>query len=183
MAAETVIHCTQRWLDDVVIKYNFCPFARFVREPDSIHYQVCSQPAAEAALEQLYVECARLDEESHISTTLFILPQGFDNFDDYLDLLELAQELITTWGYDGVYQLASFHPQYRFAGEAIASATHFTNRSPFPILHLIREADITRVLKDFGDPQTIFTTNMQTTTQLGAEHFSTLLAACKAKTQ
>lgn len=179
MKALQRIAATRQWVDDVVIAHNFCPFARFVRHPEKIRYCVASGDAGEL-LESLYQECQLLDEDVDIATTLLILDNAeVDTFDGFLDILSMADRLLDDWGYRGIYQLASFHPDYQFEGESPDSPTHFTNRSPYPVLHLIREKDIERVLADFGDPEKIYRDNMQTTQEKGEQHFQTLLSACK----
>ncbi len=179
MKALQRIAATRQWVDDVVIAHNFCPFARFVRHPEKIRYCVASGDAGEL-LESLYQECQLLDEDVDIATTLLILDNAeVDTFDGFLDILSMADRLLDDWGYRGIYQLASFHPDYQFEGESPDSPTHFTNRSPYPVLHLIREKDIERVLADFGDPEKIYRDNMQTTHEKGEQYFQTLLSVCK----
>ena len=179
MKALQQIAATRQWVDDVVIAHNFCPFARFVRHPEKIRYCVATGDAGEL-LESLFQECQLLDGDDSIATTLLILDnEDVQSFGGFLDILSMADRLIDDWGFRGVYQLASFHPDYVFEGESPDSPTHFTNRSPYPVLHLIREDDIERVLADFGDPEKIYRDNIDTTTEKGEAHFQTLLAACK----
>ena len=111
-----IILQTKKWITDVVVGCNFCPFAGRELKQNRIHYQV--EPATELniCLESFLQECIRLDEEASIETTLLIFPYTFQSFDDYLMLVELAEKLIKAKGYEGIYQVASFHPYYQFAG-------------------------------------------------------------------
>ncbi|QPG06483.1 DUF1415 domain-containing protein [Salinimonas marina] len=175
---EEYIQATRQWIDQVVIGHNFCPFARFVRSPETIHYAVNAAYQAEDIMLALHAECQRLDNTPDIATTLLILP-GLKQFDRYLDVLELAQVMLEQWHYEGVYQLASFHPHYQFEGEAADAPSNYTNRSPYPVLHLLRETDITRVMADYEDPHSIFENNMAETEKQGCAHFEQLLQQCK----
>ena len=175
---QAVITATRKWVDDVVIAHNFCPFARYVRHPERIHYAVCDRAQDEDILTRLLQECQRLDATPEIATTLLMLPTGYEDFNGYLDLLQIAEHFLASWRYEGVYQLASFHPDYLFEGEDENAPGHFTNRSPFPTFHLIREADIERALLDFGDPDKIYQDNIALTEQKGCEYFRALLRGC-----
>ncbi|RDV29296.1 DUF1415 domain-containing protein [Alteromonas aestuariivivens] len=178
MNTNRVIEATRKWLDDVVIEHNFCPFARFVRHPERIHYAVCQEASDEAILTQLLQECQRLDEQPGIATTLLMVPAGYDDFEGYLDLLTIAEQFLHSWGYEGIYQLASFHPRYVFEGEPEDSPGHFTNRAPYPTFHLIREADIERALQDYGDPDQIYQQNIALAEEKGCPYFQALLNGC-----
>ena len=112
----------QRWLDEMVIGHNFCPFARFVRDQQRIRFVDISSSDMARVLETLHDEFLHLDTISHTSTTLMVLSDGWQQFDDYLMLVDVAQQSLRHWGYEGEYQLASFHPDYLFAGEAEQAA-------------------------------------------------------------
>ncbi len=176
---QDIIRATQTWLDDIVIAHNFCPFARFVRTPDRIHYTVIESKDPNTVIEALEAECKRLDEHPQIATTLIMLAAGFEDFNTYLDLLDEAQYKIGKWNYAGVYQLASFHPDYLFGGEDKEAPSHFTNRSPYPTLHLIREDDISRAMADINNPDSIYEDNIACTNEKGKAYFEGLLAHCK----
>ena len=172
------IQATRQWIDQVVIGHNFCPFARFVRTPETIRFEVNNAYQADDIMLALHAECRRLDTHEDIATTLLILP-GLKQFDRYLDVLELAQVMLEQWNYEGVYQLASFHPRYQFEGEAADAPSNYTNRSPYPMLHLLREADISRVMEEYDEPQSIFENNMAETEKLGCAHFEEILGQCR----
>ncbi len=169
----------QRWLDTMVIAHNFCPFASYVRDNNQIRYAECQSTDMADVLTVLQRECELLDSEPAIATTLLILPTGWSTFDDFLLLIDMAQQCIGHWGYSGVYQLATFHPDYLFEGESPESASHFTNRAPHPVLHIIREKDITRALAHYGDPESIPENNIAKAEALGCPHLAAQLEACK----
>lgn len=133
------IEQTKYWLEKVVLELNFCPFAHKPFKENSIRYAVANTSNKAEVLQQLVVECQLLDEQQELATTLLVLPKGFESFDQYLYLLETAESLLISMNYEGVYQLASFHPDYCFADVAADDVSNFTNRSPLPILHILRE--------------------------------------------
>ncbi len=120
-----------------------------------MRYTVLPSANTKAVLEKLMQEIYHLDEGEDIETTFIILPDNFGDFSAYLDLVEVAEKLIEKEDYEGVYQLASFHPQYCFAGESPEDAANYTNRSPYPMLHILREDSITNALENFPDPESI----------------------------
>lgn len=170
---------TAKWLDSFIIAYNICPFAHKVVAEKTLYYAIDNSIDIESCLEQLMIECERLDSDAKIETTLVIYPDNFNNFDDFLDYLELANVLLIAQGYEGVYQLASFHPKYYFAEVDVEDVTNYTNRSPFPMLHLIRESSIEQALKSHPDASSIPTNNIKLTRSLGLEKLQELLAATK----
>lgn len=170
---------TQAWLKNVIIHYNICPFAREVVEKNTVHYCVDEAQAIDKNLEKLINEAQRLDSDDSIETTLLIYAGAFADFDDFLDYLALANDLLAAQGYEGVYQLASFHPDYCFEGADATDAANYTNRSPYPMLHLIREASIEKALKFFPNPEDIPQHNIELTRQLGLAKMQALLTACK----
>lgn len=179
MTAQQIKQQTQTWLNTVIIHYNICPFAREVVEKNTLHYCVDQAVAIEQNLENLIHEALRLDSDSGIETTLVIYPGNFSEFDDFLDYLTLANELLILQGYEGIYQLASFHPDYCFEGAEQTDAANYTNRSPYPMLHLIREASIEKALQFFPHPEKIPERNIKLTRELGLAKMQALLAACR----
>lgn len=170
---------TETWLKTVIIHYNICPFARAVVEKNTVHYYVDESVIMEENLQTLIEEAQRLDNDVEIETTLLIYAHAFAGFDEFLDYLELANQLLSLQGYDGLYQLASFHPHYCFEGSDETDAANYTNRSPYPMLHLIREASIEKALEFYPNPENIPTRNIKLTRELGLEKMQALLAACK----
>ncbi len=170
---------TEAWLKNVIIHYNICPFARAVVEKNAVHYCIDEAVITEENLQTLIEEAVRLDNDDEIETSLLIYANAFSEFDDFLDYLELANQLLSLQDYDGVYQLASFHPRYCFEGADETDAANYTNRSPYPMLHLIREASIEKALKFYPNPERIPERNIKLTRELGLEKMQALLAACK----
>jgi hypothetical protein len=179
MTTQQIKQHTQAWLKSVIIHYSICPFAREVVEKNSVYYCIDESSAMAENLQTLIDEAQRLDSDEGIATTLLIYPNNFVQFDNFLDYLELANKLLALQGYEGVYQLASFHPDYCFAGAVETDAANYTNRSPYPMLHLIREDSIVKALQFFPNPENIPLRNIELTRELGLEKMQALLAACK----
>ncbi|MGY5452311.1 DUF1415 domain-containing protein [Agarivorans sp. MS3-6] len=169
---------TQQWVKDFVVEYNICPFAKRELERGTIRYHVATSDDVEVLLQQLISECQLLDDQADIETTLFIVP-ALKDFHDYLDMLYWAEKLVSKQGYDGIYQLASFHPDYCFGGAEQDDPSNYTNRSPYPTLHLIREQTISRLAKLHPDPEGIPERNIQLTEEMGNTSLKQLLASCK----
>jgi hypothetical protein len=166
-----IIQETQDWLIKAVIGLNLCPFAKAVHVKEQIKYVVSEATTMEQLLEDLAQELEFLAEVSRekTDTTLLIHPNVLNDFLDYNDFLELADQLLEDLDLDGELQIASFHPQYQFAGTDIDDITNFTNRSPYPTLHLLREDSIDEAVKAFPEAEAIFETNMQTMEKLGTD--------------
>jgi hypothetical protein len=176
---ERAITETKNWVTQVVAGCNFCPFVARELKLDTIHYQVNTSTGPEETLLALIDECKRLDANPEIETTLLILTSGYTNFDDYLDLVNLAEDLIAARNYEGIYQVASFHPDYVFAGAAPDDPANFTNRSIYPMLHLLREESIEKVLEHFPKPESIPERNISFAKQKGFAAMEALRNACK----
>jgi len=169
---------TQNWVKNVIVKYNICPFARKEVERGTIRYCLTEGNNIESVLQSLLDECRFLGEHSEIETTLFIMPVGFEGFYDFLDVVELANELLDIEGYEGVYQLANFHPDYCFAGEPQNEPSNYTNRSPYPTLHIIRELSMEMAIKHHPDVDAIPERNIAFANKKGNQFFVDLLASC-----
>ncbi|SHE98716.1 hypothetical protein SAMN02745148_01523 [Modicisalibacter ilicicola DSM 19980] len=176
----TSLDQTRAWVERFVVAHDICPFARRELERDSIRYVMASAENLEEALLALIDECRRLDDDPSIETTLLVLPNGVEDFDDYLDLLGLAEGLLEDQGYEGVYQLASFHPDYCFHGVDEDDPANYTNRSPHPMLHLLREASIERVLASFAHPERIPERNAALLRGMGRASFADDARALKS---
>ncbi len=158
---------TKNWLEQIVIKHNFCPFAQRELLRDSIRYSINEASNTEDTLHHLVDEFLFLDQHPEIETTLFIIPEGFNNFDDFLDLVEIANALLEEQHYSGIYQLANFHPDYCFHGSDEDDPANYTNRSPYPTLHLIREKSLECALANHSDPEGIPERNIAYARELG----------------
>lgn len=168
-AAASVQADTQRWLERAVIGLNLCPFARAVYASGQIHFAVTPAASAGALLDQLEIEAkALLAQEPQVrDTTLLIAPAAFAEFADFNDFLALADIHLRLLGLQGQLQIASFHPRYCFAGAPVADIANATNRAPYPTLHLLREASVSRAVAAHPDTAAIVTRNLQTLQSLG----------------
>jgi hypothetical protein len=175
--AETqVIADTRLWLERAVIGLNLCPFARAEYVRNRIAFRVTEAITPEALLSELEVAVRELIaiEPSKIETTLLIHPRVLQDFLDYNEFLGEAEALLARMDLDGVVQIASFHPRYQFAGEDPGDMSHFTNRSPFPMLHLLREVSVERAVSSGEDAATIVARNLETVRGLGSEGWKRL---------
>jgi hypothetical protein len=183
---EPIVAQTKKWVETVVIGLNLCPFAKYVSDKGGIGYAVMpdlSQAAPAqlkaAVLASFENQVQSLDTQSMLDTILLIIPDGLSDFQTYLDLLYAAEDWLEEHGYAGVYQVASFHPDYQFAGEDPADPSNYTNRSPYPMLHILREEQITAALDFYaGDPAEIPERNMALTKKMGLAQMQALRAAC-----
>ncbi|MFC4701879.1 DUF1415 domain-containing protein [Glaciecola siphonariae] len=166
-----VISTTLAWLDAVIINEQFCPFAKPVRDNNQIHFAVAQQSDTASLLRQVIAECDNLMRHDKVETSLLIYTAALGDFDDYLDFLDMANELLENAGYEGVLQLASFHPQYVFDGEPASCPSHYTNRSPYPMLHILREDSISQALISFASPESIPQRNIAHAKALGRAFF------------
>jgi len=178
-----IIQETRNWLKAVVIHFNFCPFAKRELINNHIRFVVCHEKNIEPTLETLIEECRHLDRYPDTETTLLISPKTFKKFDDYLMMLDLAQALMETQGYEGTYQLASFHPEYCFKGSNAEDPANYTNRSPYPMLHLIREASLETALMHYEQPELIPERNIKMAKETGLKQLQIILKNCYQKTK
>ena len=162
-----IVKQTKNWLEQIVIKHNFCPFAERELLRDSIRYFINEVSNTEDTLHHLVDEFIFLDQHPETETTLFIIPEGFNDFDDFLDLVEIANALLEEQDYRGTYQLANFHPDYCFHGSDENDPANYTNRSPYPTLHLIREKSLERAVASHPDPEGIPERNIAYARELG----------------
>jgi hypothetical protein len=166
-----IVAATQVWLERAVIGLNLCPFAKAVHVKKQIRYAVTAAQTADELLAELEHELQLLagTDPKLLDTTLLIHPQAMVDFIDFHFFLAEADALIRKLGFDGVFQIASLHPQYEFAGSESDEIENFTNRSPYPMLHLLREASIDRAVAAFPDAADIFEKNIETLNRLGHE--------------
>jgi hypothetical protein len=164
-----VIDTTRHWLTRAVIGLNLCPFAKSVHVKDQIRYAVSEAKTLEDVLADLEAELRRLTDTDaeQIDTTLLIVPHALADFVDYNDALFFAETLLKQLKLEGEIQIASFHPMYRFHGSEPDAVENYTNRAPYPIFHLLREASIERAVDAFPDAADIYERNMETLRRLG----------------
>ena len=171
MSKEKYILKTRRWLANFVIGYNLCPFAKLPFQTNKIRYRVYEGTDLEQLALDLTDEILLLKAipASEIETTLFIHPNILNDFYDYNDFLEIADNILLQTGMTGEIQIASFHPDYQFAGTEHADAENFTNRAPFPMLHLIREESVEKARTFYPDIEGIPDRNIEKLRELGTE--------------
>lgn len=167
---------TLQWLKEVVIGLNLCPFAAKPFKKDQIRIAVSEGTSEEEVLETLLQEMLLLDNEPAdvLETTLVVIPNFLQDFTDYNFFLDWVDALIKQQGYEGIYQVATFHPDYCFNGCEPEDVENLTNRSPYPVIHLIREESISKVLKHFPDPDSIPDTNIETVSKLTQDELQKL---------
>ena len=178
MDEQAVLQATRAWVEHAVIGLNLCPFAKAVQVKDRIRY-VCSDARdTDALLGVLRSELQRLADTpmEEIETTLLVHPQVLQDFLDYNDFLAEADALLQQMGLDGTLQIASFHPDYQFAGTDADDIANATNRSPYPTLHLLREASIERAVAAFPEAEAIYEANQRTLRALGPAGWALLRA-------
>ena len=173
-----VIAQTTKWIKSVVVDCNFCPFAAKALLKKSIRYVVLADVSVEESLLHFISELAFLDKNEEIETTFIIFEKDFEDFEAYLDLVELAEELAFEQGYEGVYQVASFHPDYCFEDADEQDPANFTNRSIYPMLHLLREESVSKALEHFPDAEEIPQRNIDFAREKGWKYMQMLRAAC-----
>ena len=170
-----VILATKQWLDEVIIGLNFCPFAKKEFVNNTICYHKSKTEQIKPALHELIEQCRYLQSHEELETTLIIYKDGFRGFERYLDLVEYGNDLLVDSGFEGIFQLASMHPEYCFDGEDYDDSSNFTNRSPYPIIHIIREASMARVLSVYNEPEKIPENNIILANKKGTNFFQAIL--------
>lgn len=178
-SSQEIINVTRSWVEKAVIGLNLCPFAKAVYVRDQIRYVVSSATTPLELHGDLVKELNLLHEAdpSQTDTALLIHPFVLTDFLDYNDFLDIADATIEDLGLTGAIQIASFHPQYQFAGTAPDDIENHTNRSPYPILHLLRETSIAKAVAAFPDAAAIFNKNIETMRRLGHDGWNALKAS------
>lgn len=175
--ADTIIAQTQRWLERAVIGLNLCPFAKSVHIKNQIRYVVSDARDEQGVLEDLHrllEQVAQADPEQ-VDTALLILPHALAGFMDYNDFLDVADGLLERMELDGILQIASFHPQYQFEGSQPGDIENYTNRSPYPMLHVLREESLDRAVEAYPDASQVYLRNEETLRKLGHEGWKKLM--------
>jgi len=183
MDASSVIDATRRWISSIVIGLNLCPFAQRVFDADRIRFVVTDVADEIGLLADLARELEALVAApvSAVETTLLIHPRALGDFLDYNDFLGAADESLANLGLQGTIQIASFHPNYQFAGTDADAVENYTNRSPYPMLHLLREQSISAVAEDPKALREIPRRNVETLKNLGIAKIRGMLAAIHTK--
>ena len=165
----TVVQDMQRWLERAVIGLNLCPFAKAVHVKQQVRYVVCTSDDPEVLLQDLRRELLHLAaaDPEQLDTTLLIAPRCLPDFLDFNDFLNQADAVLLDLGLEGDYQIADFHPRYQFADTEVDDMGNFSNRAPYPTLHLLREDSIDRAVEAFPEADAIFEQNIARLEQLG----------------
>ncbi|HHW4678669.1 MAG TPA: DUF1415 domain-containing protein [Xylella sp.] len=174
---------TRQWIERVVIGLNLCPFAKAVYIKEQLRLVLSEATTPEALLEEFSKESLLLRDtpDEHIDTTLIVHPKVLTNFLDYNDFLDTVDTMIQTLNLEGVLQVASFHPKYQFHGTAPDDIGNYTNRTPYPALHLLREASVNHAVAACPDPDIIVQRNLQTLKRLGHTGWQQVLAGTAMK--
>jgi uncharacterized protein len=169
----TVVAQTKNWIESIVIALDLCPFAKFPFQQDLIRYVVAKSDTEVDLLNHFHEELLMLyeNDKTAIETTLIIIPEGWADFMDYLDLVELAQEVLEELELEGVIQIASFHPDYQFEDLDEVDVRNYTNRSPYPMIHLLREDSVTHAVDTYPNVEQIPDVNQDKLLQLGLDFF------------
>ena len=176
VSTQVAMDDTRIWLERAVIGLNLCPFAKSVHVKGQVHYAVSHAQTPQELLDMLIFELKELHalDPAARDTTLLIAPGCLADFLDFNDFLAQADQALLDLDLDGVLQIASLHPTFQFAGTRVDDITNFTNRSPYPTLHLLREDSIDRAVAAFPAAETIFEKNMETLMRLGPEGWAAL---------
>jgi len=182
-AERIAIEDTQKWLMEAVIGLNLCPFAKAVVVKDRVRYRVCLSSATDDVLLVLADELQFLASEdaSMVDTTLLIAPYALPVFLDFNEFLGECVALLESQGLVGELQVADFHPNYQFAGEAPDAMGHFTNRAPYPTLHLLRESSVDEAVAVYPDAALIFERNIASLESLGVQGWADLGVIARLK--
>lgn len=173
---DAIVAATRKWLERAVIGLNLCPFAKSVYVKEQVRYVVSPAISPEQLLETLMDELQHLSDTSadEVDTTLLIHPFVLNDFEDYNEFLDVADVAVEDMQLDGELQVASFHPDYQFADSDVNDIGNYTNRAPYPILHLLREDSIARAVEAFPQAEEIFEKNIATMEKLGHEGWDKL---------
>lgn len=182
---ESAIRATRAWVEQVVVGYQLCPFARTPFKQDTIRYLSIAVKDLSRLKAIFLAECQHLEEKqvSEVSTTLLILTGAFQDFFTFWELVGKAEEWLETAGYTGVFQVASFHPDYIFAEATPDAAQNYTNRSPWPMLHLIREDELEAAIESHPDIEAVPQRNIELMESKGKDHWKGILGGIKINAQ
>ena len=170
-----MISQTRQWLENIVIGLNQCPFAKKELVKDRIRFIVCEAEDEEQLLLNLNQELEFIFANDNVETSLLILPNVLQDFNDYNQFLDIADALIEKMDFEGEFQIASFHPDYQFADTEFADVENYTNRSPYPILHILREASLEKAIETYPDVDDIPEKNIALLKEMGIEKVKEVL--------
>jgi len=171
----------KNWLTSIVIDLNLCPFAQREYRNNKIRFKTSFADLEQEVVRDLVVELSLLNKHADIETTLLILPLALSEFEYFNEFLGFADSLVAEMNLEEVFQIASFHPHYRFAGTKADDVENFTNRAPFPILHILRESSLDRAVERHPDTDQIPRDNISLMNKLGSAHMRNLLDTCSTR--
>jgi hypothetical protein len=176
--ADKVITSTRLWVESVVIDLNLCPFAKRELVANRVRFAATTARTEERLLMALEAELELLGGDPSIETSLLIHPDVLQDFYEYNQFLDFADRLLVEMKLDGVFQIASFHPIYQFGGTGPDDVENYTNRSPYPMLHIIREESLERAIESYPDIDQVPIRNVELMNRMGVEKLNSLLQAC-----
>ena len=176
-----IIKSVETWLSETVIGLNLCPFAKREYVQKKVRFQVSPAKSEQELLQDVVVELALLNKEPGIETTLLIHPDVLSDFDDYNQFLSFTDQMLSAMNMNGEFQIASFHPDYQFADTEPDDAENYTNRSPYPLLHILRESSLEKAIAAHGDTEQIPEDNIQLMNKLGADEMAKRLKQHQVK--
>ncbi|MBL1433410.1 MAG: DUF1415 domain-containing protein [Gammaproteobacteria bacterium] len=178
MKNKKIIRSVRNWLESMVVGLNLCPFAKRELIKNRVRFSVSDAETEEQLLADLEEELEILNRDELVETTLLIHPKVLQDFNDYNQFLDYADGLLVQMDLEGVYQMASFHPNYQFGDTEPDDAENYTNRSPYPLLHLIREESLEQAIADYPDTHLIPNRNIALMKSIGNEKLKALLESC-----
>jgi len=178
LKSEKTVSSTKQWVNSVVVGLNLCPFAKRELALQRARFAVTEARTETELLEALEAELDLLGRDAAIETTLLIHPRVLQDFHDYNQFLSLADGLLTQMHLEGIFQIASFHPDYRFAGTDVDDAENYSNRSPLPMLHILREESVEKAIAAYADVEQIPVRNIELLNSIGSKKLKALLIAC-----
>lgn len=178
MDNDSIIAAVRQWVEQLVIGYNLCPFAKRELVRDRVRFFVSQAQDEEQLLVDLENELTLLGEEEGIETTLLITPQVLQDFFDFNQFLGRADQRVAQLKFKGVFQIANFHPDYQFFGTEPDDAENYTNKSPYPVLHLLREVSLDQAIENYPDAESIPDRNIEQLEQMGSDQLRRLLEDC-----
>jgi len=178
MGDDSVVRAVRQWVDSCVVGLNLCPFAKRELVNNRVRFSQAEATTGEQLLVALEAELELLNDDPSIETTLLIHAKVLQDFSDYNQFLNLADGLLVEMKLDGVYQVASFHPDYQFGGTDPSDAENYTNRSPYPLLHLIREESLERAIAGYPDVEQIPERNIELMNSLGSNKLAEIMQSC-----
>lgn len=176
--SDEVVLVVRKWVEAFVVEMNLCPFAKRELVKNRVRFVTSTATTSEQLLQDVRTELELLNSDPAVETTLLIHPDVLQDFYDFNDFLSFTDRLLVQMELEGIYQIASFHPDYQFGGTEPGDAENYTNRAPYPVLHLLREDSLEQVIASYPDVDDIPERNIELMNKLGQDKLQTLLKAC-----